>query len=281
MARVAARRGHEVTLWERGSRLGGQILLASRVPAKRSWARMIDYYEYQLRRHGVDVHLNTTGDRVQVAALKPDVVVLATGALPARPNLPGIDDPKVTDVFEVLGEPGLPAGARVAVVGAQRGGAQIAAYLAERGCVVQLITRETEPVRIAANEGLSTRPLLMEELRQGGVEIVLGTSLRAVAAEGLLVNHAGTRRTIPCDRVVLATGIKPESALKTALSDGPWKLYTVGDCVSPRGFDDAIREAISPGGGVVGRYLGGGPSLEFATMNTIAKGAVYGRVTGQ
>ncbi len=243
MARVAALRGHEVTLWERNSRLGGQMLLAARIPTKRAWARMIDYYEYQLRRHRVDVSLNTTADRARVDSLNPEVVVLATGARPGRPRLPGIDDPKVMDVFDVLGGQGPAPAVRVAVVGAQRGGAQIAAYLSERGCKVQLITRETEQVAVAANEGLSTRPLLMQELQQGKVQIVLGTAAKAVVAGGLLVDQAGTEQTIPCDHVVLATGVKPENGLKAALSNGTWKLYMIGDCVAPRGFDDAIREA--------------------------------------
>jgi 2,4-dienoyl-CoA reductase-like NADH-dependent reductase (Old Yellow Enzyme family)/NADPH-dependent 2,4-dienoyl-CoA reductase/sulfur reductase-like enzyme len=242
-ARVAALRGHQVTLFERGQQLGGQMRLAARVPSKRHWTVMIDYYERQLRRHGVDIHLDTTADRVAVDALNPEVVVLATGARPARPRLPGSDSLKVTDVFAVLSGEGLPAGARVAVVGAQRGGAQIAAYLAERGCAVQLITRDTELARVAANEGLSTRPLLMDELHQGGVELILGAAARAVDTDGLVVDQGGMQRTLACDHIVLATGLKPENALKAALSSAPWQLYLVGDCVAPRGFDDAIREA--------------------------------------
>ena len=245
-ARVAATRGHSVTLCDRGERLGGQMLLASRLPAKASWIKMVDYYEYQLEKLGVDVRLQTSVDGHWVSEYRPDAVVLAAGAQPAPFRLPGATAHPVMDVFEILNGR-LPPGKRAVVIGGQRGGAEIASYLACEGYQVQIVVRGSDPSYIAANEGLSTRPLLMEELSRSGVEFLFGTDALALVEGGIQVRQDGMVSVVPCDAVVQATGLEPNNGLKSVLREGPWDLYLVGDCVAPRGFDDAIREAFHLG----------------------------------
>lgn len=242
-ARVLALRGHQVTLCDRGKRLGGQMLLASRLDSKTSWIKMVDYYEYQLARVGVDVRLETVVDEIYVQEHSPDVVIMATGAVPVSPPIPGMDEhPQVLDVFKVLGG-SLPEGKRVVVIGAQRAGADVAAHLGCRGYDVQFIVRGSDPSYVAANEGLSTRPLLMEELRESGVHFLFDADAVAVLDEGVRISQAGEERVVPCDAIVVATGLRPANDLKSVLKEGPWSLYLVGDCIAARGFEDAIREA--------------------------------------
>jgi 2,4-dienoyl-CoA reductase-like NADH-dependent reductase (Old Yellow Enzyme family)/thioredoxin reductase len=242
-ARVAALRGHQVTLCDRGERLGGQMLLASRLDSKTSWTKMVDYYEHQLSRLGVDIRLDTDVDEAFVKEYNPDVVIMATGAAVGLPEIPGLDQhPCVLSVFDVLGD-GPPEGRNVVVIGAQRAGADVAAYLGSRGYAVKFVVRGSDPSYVAANEGLSTRPLLMQELRDSGVEFLFDADATVVLSDGVRIRQAGEERVVPCDAVVVATGLGPENDLKQELREGPWKLYLIGDCIAPRGFEDAIREA--------------------------------------
>ncbi len=242
-ARVCATRGHQVTLCDAGERLGGQMLLAAMLNTKTSWIKMVDYYEHQMARLGVDVRLKTPVDAAYVRQHEPDVVIMATGAIPATPRLPGIGDhPQVLSVFEVLGGK-LPAGKRVIVIGAQRAGADIAAYLGSRGYDVHFVVRGTDLSYVATNEGLSTRPLLIEELKACGVDFLFDTDAMAVNAAGVILRRNGVEEIAACDAIVTATGLRPANHLKRSLREGPWSLYLIGDCVAPRGFEDAIREA--------------------------------------
>lgn len=242
-ARVSAVRGHQVTLCDRGKRLGGQMLLASRLDSKTSWTKMVDYYEHQLARLGVDVRLETPVDEEYVRENSPDVVIMATGARSVLPRLPGIDEhPQVLSVFDVLGGR-MPEGKSVVVIGAQRAGADIAAYLGCRGYDVQFVVKGSDPSYVASNEGLSTRPILMKELRESGVHFLFDADAVAVLGDGVRINQAGEDRVVSGDAIVVATGLRPANDLKSVLKEGPWSLYLIGDCIAPRGFEDAIREA--------------------------------------
>src|SRR6185369_5560412 len=115
-ATVAAARGHRVTLFDAAATIGGQFNLAMRVPGKEEFSETIRYFGSQLRRHGVDVRLGTRVDPALLAASAFDDVIVATGIVPRRPAIAGIDGPNVLSYVDVLR--GAQVGKRVAVIGA-------------------------------------------------------------------------------------------------------------------------------------------------------------------
>ncbi|MGF6772754.1 2,4-dienoyl-CoA reductase (NADPH2) [Paraburkholderia sp. GAS199] len=129
-ATVAASRGHRVTLFDAGERLGGQFNLAMRVPGKEEFSETIRYFQSQLQRHCVDVRLGTRVDPAMLAAGGYDDVIVATGIVPRRPTIPGIDGPNVLSYVDVLR--GAPVGRRVAVIGAGGIGFDVSEFLLHR-----------------------------------------------------------------------------------------------------------------------------------------------------
>ncbi|RDU96973.1 NADPH-dependent 2,4-dienoyl-CoA reductase [Trinickia dinghuensis] len=127
---VAASRGHRVTLFDAGETIGGQFNLAKRIPGKEEFAETLRYFGAQLRKHGVDVRLGTRVDAALLARSGYDEIVVATGIVPRRPAIPGIDGANVLSYVDVLR--GAPVGRTVAVVGAGGIGFDVSEFLLHR-----------------------------------------------------------------------------------------------------------------------------------------------------
>ncbi|TNF30948.1 MAG: NADPH-dependent 2,4-dienoyl-CoA reductase [Bacteroidetes bacterium] len=129
-ATVAAERGHQVTLFEADKEIGGQFNIAKQIPGKEEFYETIRYFNTMIAKHGVDLRLNT---RVDAEALSGfDEVLLATGITPRKPNIPGIDHPKVLGYLDVLRDK-KPVGQNVAIIGAGGIGFDVAEYLTHHG----------------------------------------------------------------------------------------------------------------------------------------------------
>ncbi|MDP2952006.1 MAG: FAD-dependent oxidoreductase, partial [Chloroflexota bacterium] len=139
-ARVAALRGHRVTLYEKGPQLGGQLLLAQRPPHKEPIADFLRYLCRQVESLGVEVHLASEADAATVEKLKPEAVVVATGVVPSNPNIPGLDKARVFRAEEVI-EGAVEVGRRVVVIGGEMVGCETAELLASQGKEVTVTRR--------------------------------------------------------------------------------------------------------------------------------------------
>lgn len=237
-ARVAALRGHRVTLYERESRLGGMLNVAATPPGKEKLNWITEYFADELLRLGVEVHLGETLEAERVRALKPGEVIVATGSEPAIPDIPGVDKPNVLVAQELLACQMRFTGQRFAIVGGGMLGLETAAYLAAQGNAVTVLKRY-ETI------GRSIEPLyrdnLLRELQEHGVEIVTRVEVEAIRADGVLVqDETGGERVVPADRVVLARGAKPSNDLAQELQD--LNPIVVGDAVQPRKIVNAIAE---------------------------------------
>ena len=237
-ARVAAMRGHRVTLYEREPRLGGTLSVAATPPGKEKLDWITEYFAHELPRLGVEIRLGEAVDAKKARALKPDVVIIAAGSEPAIPDIPGVDIPNVLVAQELLARRMRFTGQRFVIVGGGMLGLETAEYLAAQGNAVTVLKRY-ETI------GCSIEPLyrgyLLRELKKHGVEIMTRVEVEAIQADGVLVrDEAGEERVVPADQVVLARGATPSNELAHALQDlGP---IVIGDAAQPRKIINAVEE---------------------------------------
>lgn len=236
-ALTAAQRGHQVTLCEREGSLGGQVRLATVPPHKEDLQRLLRYYETQLAAAGVEVRTGCAVTPALVQEMAPDVVVVATGASPARPNVPGAE--RAVSAWDVLAG-AVEVGQRVVVVGGGDVGCETAEYLAVRGHQVTIL----EMLADVAPELIPwARRLLLERLQDLQVEVLTRARVVAIGEGEVVCDRVGVRHVLPADTVVLAVGAKPNRELADALSGlRGVEVHLVGDCAEPRSAAEAIRE---------------------------------------
>jgi NADPH-dependent 2,4-dienoyl-CoA reductase/sulfur reductase-like enzyme len=243
-ARVAALRGHRVTLWEKESHLGGQLVQAAIPPYKDRIAPMVKYLETQLQKNGVMVQIGKEATANDVAEFKPDAVVVATGIRTFTPDIPGLDKIQFVEAGDVL-EGKAKVGDRVAIIGGELVGCETAEFLADRGKQVTVMRRGPE---MATSVGPSNRAFFLSRLLDKGVTLLREVKYNSVEPDGVKVTTKdGEERTIEADTVVLAAGSVPDKALYEAVKDKISEVYNIGDCVEPRTIRDAISEGFRTG----------------------------------
>jgi mycofactocin system FadH/OYE family oxidoreductase 2 len=241
-ARVAALRGHRVTLLEATRDLGGQVLAAARAPKREDYAAIASWLAAQVRKLGVEVRLNSPAAAADVLSRAPDAVVVATGATARLPDLPGVGLPHVTTTVDVLlGR--VVAGRRVVVIDedGHYPAPTTADLLAGRGCQVTVITRYFM-VGEDIDEGI--RADLYARLFGQGVVLQPLTAATAIEPGGVRTRHtfSGAEATLGADTVVLSFGGKANDHLYHELDGRVPELRLVGDAVSPRRIHDAILD---------------------------------------
>jgi len=243
-AMVAAKRGHEVHLFEKADRLGGQFYTASIPPSKGEIAGFIVWQRKQLEENHVSVHLATELTEEIINEQNPDVVVLATGSTPVTPNLPGVKRANVVTAQEVL-EGEKDVGLRVAVIGGGMVGSETANHLANHGKEVSIVEMLPE---IAADVNARSRPFLLKDLAEQNVKVYVNATVKEVLADGLRIERDGREEKIgPFDTVILAVGVEPCNDLRSKLEGKAVRLITIGDALSPRKALEAIREGYLAG----------------------------------
>lgn len=266
-ARVATKRGHQVTLWEKERCLGGQLPYAARPTGKHEFASLLKYYAHELDESGVKVVLNREASADDIIAFGADAVVLATGAVPLEAPFPVADADKVVQAQKVL-DGSANTGKHVVVVGGGAVGCETAITIAEVGTVsadtlkflVENEAEDLETIRRLLNRGtrqvviveqfkgmgrdigISTRWVVMKNIRRLGIKLMDETKVKAVTTDGLLLERDGAESLLPADTVVLAVGARSENTLAKQLKDKVSELYLVGDAVTPRKITEAIRE---------------------------------------
>ncbi|MBQ9852373.1 MAG: FAD-dependent oxidoreductase [Ruminiclostridium sp.] len=223
-ARVAAIRGHKVTLCEGSGRLGGSLLPAGAHDFKEDMNLLNRWYQTQLSKLGVAVEVNTRLDADGIKARKPQAVVLALGAEPVIPAVSGIHSPKVVDCVTALNEkPAL--GQNVVVVGGGLVGCETAVGYAREGKTVTLV--EALPKILSAGIPVpeSHDQMLRDLLDEGKVTVKTSCPLEEVTNTGVVAGG----ETIPADSVVLAVGFRPRTSLASGLYGAGMEIYQVGD----------------------------------------------------
>ena len=248
IARVAALRGHNVVLFEKQRRLGGQLLLASVSPYKTEVGYLTKYLNTQLEKLGVDVRLEQEATPPTVTDVEPDVLVIATGATQLSPQIPGIEGTNVYFAWDVLAGKFEVRGNKVVVVGGGSVGCDIAEYLALKGKEVTIV--EQYPKIGLTLESLM-RACFLERFARYGVTTLTERQLIQITGQGVIVvDKNGKAENVEVDSVVIALGSTPNDELAEVLKDIPVELHTIGDAVEPRRIMDAISE-----GAFIGRQV--------------------------
>ena len=226
-ALTAREQGHEVILLEKADRLGGQLNSEEFVPFK---ADLYAYARQQARRvlaSGADVRLNTEATPELIESLKPDALLLAVGARPIVPPIPGVDSEKVKGL-EALHRANPDLGQRVAILGGGLVGSESAVWLSMLGREVTVVEMKGD----YASEANEMHKIALEhEFARYGIRVCVNTAALAVTEEGLVCRGPEGEFTVPCDSVLLAAGMRADwDTVERLRYAAPW-YWAVGDCV--------------------------------------------------
>lgn len=238
-ARVAALRGHDVTLFEKTTSLGGQLNIACVPPRKEEMRRAAQDLIHAVCNAGVHLCMGQTRTAEQLKDAGFEAVINAVGAHSAAPRIPGIDSVNVADAWKVLAGEQQVYGT-VAVIGGGMVGCETAEYLAARGCKVSVIEMMD---KIAAGESTTILPTLLENYKTYGVEQYPSHKVKEFRMDAVVCeNKDGAEVTIPCDYIVLAMGARSNAFDAAALEAAGIPVYSIGDAAGKAAdISNAIR----------------------------------------
>ena len=238
-ARVAALRGHDVTLFEKATTLGGQLNIACVPPRKEEMRRAAQDLIHAVCNAGVHLCMGQTRTAEQLKDAGFEAVINAVGAHSAAPRIPGIDSVNVADAWKVLAGEQQVYGT-VAVIGGGMVGCETAEYLAARGCKVSVIEMMD---KIAAGESVTILPTLLENYKTYGVEQYPSHKVKEFRMDAVVCeNKDGAEVTIPCDYIVLAMGARSNEFDAAALEAASIPVYSIGDAAGKAAdISNAIR----------------------------------------
>lgn len=237
-----AERGHTVSLFEKKAKLGGQWNVACATPGKEGYTVFGDYLQRLLKKYGVQVTLGTEVTREKVIDLKPDAVVIATGAIPTGLRVPGIDGKNVVQGHDVIEGKAKPQG-KVVVVGGRFIGMEVAIWLSEEGHDVSLVTKAG-----LGENGIRLEKFTFKTLANRLVELRVPLYLHATVLEitdrSVIFSMGGEVYSMPADTVILAVGMRSEDRLAKELEGVSAEIHMVGDCVKPRDAAEVAYQAM-------------------------------------
>lgn len=279
---TAAERGHQVTLYEATADLGGQINLARQVPGKSEFNDLLRYFKVMLEKFKVTVHLDRKPTVEELKTGKFDETIVASGIVPRKPQISGVDHPKVLSYVDVLGR-SMPVGQMVAILGAGGIGFDIAEFLvgdseeslhtdvfykawgvttdqdAPGGVVAPIKPQPTHTVHmfqrksetLGRNLGKSTGWILKTKLKNANVFMTPGASYDRIDDQGLHYTVDGNSHVLDVDSVILCTGQKSQNSFATELREAGVQCHVIGGADRPEeldavsAIDRATRLAVS------------------------------------
>ena len=271
----AAERGHQVTIFERSDRLGGQLHLAGAPPGREEFLGLAHDLARQLSNHGVSVALNQEVNAALLDEVKPDIVVLATGGASIIPPIPGVELRHVVQAWDVLSGNVL-TGRRVVVIGGGAVGIETALFLAEKGTLsgealkfllvheaespdklYGLAVRGTKEVTVievidelGKNFGKTTRWGMLQDVERLGIRTKTTARALEITSSHVRIESTAGVEEIPADTVVLAVGTKAFNPLQEIVAKKGIPFHVAGDAATPGTVFDAIHQGFAVGAGI-------------------------------
>ncbi|MFC1926164.1 FAD-dependent oxidoreductase [Chloroflexota bacterium] len=241
-ARVAAQKGHEVTLWERDGKLGGQLLLACVPPYKDDIEKLRRNLVSQIEQAGVHVEFKeATTSSIEKG--KPDAVIVATGAISPIPKIVGGGQANVVNALDALAGQ-RKVGETVVIIGGGMIGCETGEFLASEGHKVTILEMLAH---MGSDIGKTTRWVVLRRLKEAGIKMETKAIAEEITDDGVKVNQDGESKFFECDTAVLAVGLEANRKLAQELEGRVPNLYLVGDCVAPRRIKESIEEGFRAG----------------------------------
>ena len=271
-ALAAHERGHQVTLFEMADRLGGQLFLAAAPPGRSEFASLAKDLSRQVKVANIPTVFNCRADESLIREKSPDAIILATGATPLSPPIPGCDLPHVVQAWDVLANRVI-TGRRVVIIGGGAVGVETALFLAEKGTLsaegvkfllvnraenpetlFEMATRGTRQVtlvemldKVGKDIGKSTRWSMMQDMSRMGVTTVNRARVVEISLEGLKVEKDGHPETIPADTVVVAAGASSNNPLQKVVEKLGMAFKVAGDAGKVALAFDAVHQGYRAG----------------------------------
>ncbi|SDP72224.1 FAD-dependent oxidoreductase [Desulforhopalus singaporensis] len=271
-ALAAAECGHKVTLYEKSTRLGGQLYLAGAPPGRDEFIKLANDLANNVIARGIQLKTGTKVDVRIIEMETPDEVILATGAVPLTPPIAGVTLPNVVQAWDVLLNK-VSVGKRVVVIGGGAVGVETALFVAEQGTLsgdalkflftnqaedpdvlYKLATRGTKEIvliemlpAIGKDIGMSTRWTMMQDISRAGVSMLKDTKALEITSTGVKIESDGQVTELPADTVVLAGGAKPYNPLQEILEQRAIPYQVVGDAFKIGLVSDAVHQGFACG----------------------------------
>ncbi len=240
VATTLQRRGHAVTLCEKGKQLGGAFFLAGVAPRKDEMSDAALQMGRLAAKAGVDIRLETAVTPEMMDELDPDEVVVATGSSPIIPKIPGVGGPHVYTANMVLSGRSI-SGDKVMVIGGGLIGAEVAELLSEKGKQVTIV--EMLP-KIAGDLGKTRRKFSLDGLKAAGVRVMTETTCKEIRPKSVVLEHSDQQEElVDMDAVVIAVGLRSDDSLIDHLKKSGRSYHVIGDARKPAKALDAIWEA--------------------------------------
>ena len=236
---TARKRGWNVQLWEKDSRLGGTLWAAGGPDFKSDVLRLIKHLEIQCYKLGVDIRLNTAADAENIKGGNFDKVILAAGASPAMPPIDGIENTAL--VSDYLTHK-ITVGKKVVVIGGGLAGTEAACDIAPNADEVTIVEMLPDILYTAAH-CLNNDQHLRKMVKERGVKVEAGAKVLKITKDCVVFEKDGKQTTINCDSVLNAAGFKANNQLEDALEEIYDDVTVVGDAVAPRKILTAVHEA--------------------------------------
>ncbi len=241
-AAIAAEKGHEVTVYEKNDRVGGQFSVAAKGPGgDNELKKFVDFIKAQCDKFGAKIILKTTVTKELLEKEKADAVIIATGAVPDR-SIPGSDKKHVVSLFDVL-EGKAKLGQNVVIVGGSGAAISTALYIIDKG--KNNVSIVDKPKKFGADVNPSYVWRYMKKLKEGKVAQVVQSTVKEIHDKEVIVEGPDKKETtIPADTVILAKLVPNKE-----LSYGKYakNVYMIGDCVLVRRGTAAILDGYKMG----------------------------------
>lgn len=246
-ARVAATRGHEVTIYEKTDKLGGHVIEAAVPQFKDDEKRLLEWYKRELEDLNVKIQLNHEISNEELLQASHEAIIIATGSKAFTPPIPGIKNDKVYSAIDVLlGKK--ETGGKIVMIGGGLVGCETALWLAQDGKEVTIIEIAETILSAGKPVPFANKQMLLDMLKHHKVQVLVNTSVIEITDNGVTVIDKNFRRgSLDADSIVVATGFTPVQELYNALRNKVKDLYMIGDARQPQNILSAIWDAYEIG----------------------------------